>query len=372
MMEKISSFAANITTLVLWNVDTNLSSLVFQRLVRFTLITQDGFEGPRVSDVVGLIRGFPVLEVLNLRRTRYSCEDEAGTDIEPVTLQHLKLAKLGGQPSPPSPNSLPFVEVDLLPHLRFPQTSQRCIRINSDNATFPHDTNYLLSLFHAWNLISGSVDGFGGGARLSYVNLSIQESPSALTGRLEIVGQDDLCVKILNPENIPRSNPQWPMPDWETTDDEYGAGDGEEIQAQLSRLGCYLDPLQWNPSPLAALEILLFSGFGHTSNKRKYLQYLRECFKGLNQIRKFQVEETNLWVVIHLLRPFEDESGGTVLVFPLLEFLSFDRCTPVELPISALLEVMKERAMLGNIVETVLGDDEEIDLSELHDIEEAT
>ena len=372
MMEKISSFAANITTLILWNINTNLSSLMLQRLLRFTLITQNGFEGPRVSDVIGLIRGSPVLEVLNVQRARYSYEDDAGTDIEPVTLQHLRLAKLGGRPSPPSPNSLPYVEVDLLPHLRIPQTGQRCIRINPGNATFPHDTNYFLTLFHAWNLISGSEDGFGGGARFSYVDLSIQESPTTLTGRMEIVGQDGFCIKILSPERIPRSSQPWPMPDWETTNDEPGAANDDEIRTQLSRLGRFLDPLQRSPSPLAALEALLFSGFGRTSNKSDYLQYLRECFKGLEQIRKFQVEETNLWVVIHLLRPFEDESGRTVLLFPLLEFLSFDRCTPVDLPISALLEVMKKRAALGNVVETVLGDDEEVDLSELWDVEETT
>ena len=95
-------------------------------------------------------------------------------------------------------------------------------------------------------------------------------------------------------------------------DEEPGSGDvsDNEIQAQLSRLDCYFGPLRWRPSPLAALETIIFSGFGHTSNKEMYLRYLQECFGGLDEILNLYVKETDMWMIAHLLRPFEDESGG--------------------------------------------------------------
>jgi len=378
MMERISSFAVNITTLSLRNINSNLSSLTFPHLLHFSFTTQGGPEGPRVSDVVDFIRGSPMLEELNVHRVSFSYVDGADTRIEPVALQHLKSAKLGGRPSAPSLESLPslpYIDIDLLPYLHLPQaTGRRIIRLHSVKAAFPPNTNHLLTLVRAWNLISGSGDGFSGGAGISYVNLLIKESPGALTGRLEIVGQDDLCVTISSPENTHTSSQPWPMPNWEatTTDEEPGSGDAgdDETETQLLRLGCYLDPLRWRPSPLAALETLLFSGFGHTSNKGKYLQYLRECFMGLDEIRSLQVEETDLWMIANLLRPFEDESGEMVLLFPKLEFLSFDECTPVEPPLPVFVDVMGERAEFGSVLETILVDDEEIDLFESSDEEE--
>jgi len=369
MMEKISSFASNISALSLWNVDNNLSSLTFPRLLQFSLVTKVGFRGLRVSDMIGFLRGCPTLKVLNLHRARYSHMD-VSTDTERVALRHLKSARLGGRPSLPSTDSLPYIEVDLLPYLCLLKAGECNIYINPINATVPHDTNYLLTLIHAWGIISGSEDGSGGGARFSYVNFSIKEGPSAL----EIVGLDDLRVKFLGPEGIPASSQSVSMPDWEavTMDEVPGAGGagGGEVQTQLSRLDCFLAPLRWNPSPLAALDTLLLSGFGYTSNKGKYLQYLRECFSGLGQIRRLQVKEMNLWMIGHLLRPFEAGSGEVVMVFPLLEFLSFDKCTPAEPPLPALVEVMKRRVALGSVLETLLADGEEVDLSGLSDVQE--
>ena len=65
------------------------------------------------------------------------------------------------------------------------------------------------------------------------------------------------------------------MPDWKTTttDEGPGVGDASEggIQAQLSGLDFYLDPLRRSPSPLAAVKGLIVSGFGYTRNQEKYL-----------------------------------------------------------------------------------------------------
>ena len=373
VMMKMASFAADITILALWNVDTNLSSLKFPRLLYFSLTTEAEYDGPQVSDVIGFLRGSPALEVLDFHLARCSDMDETSVHIEPITLQHLKHAILGGRSPPPPYQPLPYIDVDLLPHIYLPPAGQCSIDINPANGMFPHDTNYLLTLIRAWKFISGSEDGFGGGAGFTHVKFSIEESPSTLAGWLGVVEQGDLRVAVFGPEGGTANGRPSVMPDWEvtTTDGEFGAGEGE-IQAQLSRLGCYLDPLRWSPSPLATLKGLIVSGFGYTRNKGKYLQYLRECFRGLGQIRHFQAEETNLWMVTHLLRPFEDGLGGMVLIFPLLESLSFHNCTFAGLPLPALLEATKERAALGNLLETVSVDDEMVDLSELRDIQGST
>ena len=89
VMEKISYFAANITILTLRNVDIHLSSLTFPRLLQFCLVTQKGYKVPRVPDVIGFLRGSPLLKNLDLRNTRCSYTDEADNYIEPVSLQHL-------------------------------------------------------------------------------------------------------------------------------------------------------------------------------------------------------------------------------------------------------------------------------------------
>ena len=376
MMEKISSFAANIVTLVLSNVDIHLSSLTFPRLRYFALKTEDGFEGVRILEVIDFLRGHAMLEEIEVRRASYSHVDDAGTYIEPVAFRNLKSIKLGGRPSAPSPDSCAYVEVELLPYLRLPPACRRGIYVGLRNVTFPRDTNYLLTLIRAQESISNPGGGFGEGAGFTCAELYIKESPSTLIGLLvlEVARRENLYVDVRGPENIPANGQPWSTPDWEaaTTDGDPGAGEAgdDEIQAQLSRLGCYLDPLRWSPSPLAAIETLLLGGFGYTRDKGKYLQYLRECFKGLARIRNFQVEETNPWMITHLLRPFEDESGGMVLVFPLLEFLSIENFAPVELPLYALLEVVEKRALRGNVLEEVLVNDERVDLSGLPDIQE--
>jgi len=123
---------------------------------------------------------------------------------------------------------------------------------------------------------------------------------------------------------------------------------------------------------LAGIETLFLGGFGYTRDKEKYLQYLRECFMELPQILNFQVEETNPWMVVQLLRPFEDEWGEMVLVFPLLEFLSIDKFVPVVLPLPALLDMVERRAALWNVLEEVLVNDVMVgvDLSGLSGIQE--
>ena len=170
-------------------------------------------------------------------------------------------------------------------------------------------------------------------------------------------------------------NRSWLIPDWETTptDEDPGAGEASEdvFQTQLSRLGCYLDPLRWSPSPSAAVETLLLTGFCYTKDKGRYPQYLWGCFKGLAWTRDFKVEEINPWMIAHLLRPVEDEPGGMVLVFPLLDYLFIGICTPVEVPLPALLEVVKKRAALGNVLEEVWVDDEGVDLSGLSHVQES-
>jgi len=120
------------------------------------------------------------------------------------------------------------------------------------------------------------------------------------------------------------------------------------------------------------MESLVLSGFGYTRNKGKYLHYLRECFMGLNRVHEFQVDETNPGMAVHLLQPFEGDSGGMVLIFPLLRLLTFCNCAPAELPRSWFLEVMKKRAALGNVLEEVWVDDEQVDLSELLAVQQTT
>ena len=371
MMEKISSFAINLATLSLRNVDTNLSSLTFPHLLHFASIMDGRFEGPRVSDVVDFIRGSPALVRLSIHRVSYSRVDDVDTHIEPVTLQHLEFAGLGGRLSQSSLDSVPYIEVDILPYLHLPQVGRRIIHIHPIKTTFPHDTSYFLTLVHAWKFVSGSGDGFTGGAGISHISLSIEESPRALAGRLDAFGQDGVCVTIFSSENTPPSNQSWPTTNWETatTGEEPEAGDDDHgIQAQLSRLGRYLEPLRWRPSPLAALRTLIFGGFGYTRNKEKYLRYLRGCFRELYGIHDLQVEETSMRMIAYLLRPFKDVTGEMVLLSPKLDFLSFDKCIPIELPLPTLIEVLKERAELGSVLETILVDDEEVDISELSDV----
>jgi len=371
MMENISSLGLNITELFFWNVDTHLSSLAFPHLLSFGLTTQDGFGGPRVSDMVGFLRAHPMLEVLRLSQAKYV--DDADTHIKPVTLQHLTCATLGGRPSSPSPDSLPHIEVDLLPYLLLPPLGQCDIWVSLVNTGLPSGTSYLLTLIRAWEIISSPGGGFGGGSGFSQAMVSIQESPGTL------VGQAELCVTgwgslYVSPENMVVDCRSWLTPDWETTttDGDPGAGEAgnDEFQAQISRLGCYLNPLRWSPSPLATVEILTLCGFGYTTNKGKYLQYLRECFKGLDQVREFHVENTNPGMVVHLLQPFEGESGEMVVLFPLLWFLTFYDCTPMELPRPRFLEVAKKRAALGSVLQEVWVEEGCVDLSELSDVQE--
>ena len=368
MIGRISSLGANITDLSLWNVGTHLSSLTFPRLRHFRLVTQDGFEGPRVLDMIHFLKGHPMLEGLKLSDVKYSYADDADTHIEPVALQHLKSAILGGRPSSPSLGSLPHIEVDLLPYLLIPSTTQCDISISSVNGVFPRGTNYLLTLIRAWKIISRPKGGFGGHSGPTYAKFSINESPSGLIGYLEawIVGGAGLSA---GNENMVVDSRSWLTPDWKTTttDEDPGVGEAgnEEFQAQLSRLGHYLDPLRWGPSPLTTVKFLVLCGFGHTRNKRKYLQYLRECFRALNRVRELHLYNTNPGMVVHLLQPFEGKSGGMVLLFPLLQLLAFSNCTPVELPRSQFLEMMKNRAKLGNTLKEARVDSEEVDLSEL-------
>ena len=372
-MERISSFAANISTLVLCNLDTNLSSLTFPRLKYFSLITEAGFKGPRAPDVIGFIRGSPLLEVLNLDQA--SLSHDPGAHITPVTLQYLQSIQLGGRPSFLSlvAGTSPYIEVDLLPHLRLP-AGHYDVCIKPVHATLPRNTNYLLTLIHAWERITGSREGFGGRTGPTYADFSITEGIDTLTGGLEVACQNGRRVEIVGlTKSFPASR-AWVVPDWESMSTDTGGGPGgggagrSGIEAQLRRLGCYLDPLRRDPSPLAALKTLCLSGFGHTRNKGMYFQYLRECFRGMNQIREFQVKETNIWMIAHLLRPFEEGTGGVVLLFPLLTLLSFDGCTFVEPPISGLLETMKKRRAFGSVLKELLVDGEGVDLSELHDM----
>ena len=375
IMEKISSSGVNITELFLWNFDTHLSSLTFPHLLSFGLVTEDGFEGPRVSDMIGFLRGHPTLEELDLYRVNYSDEDEddAGSHIEPIAFRHLKDVQLGGRLSSPSPDSLPHIEANLLSYLSFPPLGQCEVWVRLVNTGFPSGTNYLLTLIRAWEIISSPGGGFGGGSGFSQARLSIDEGPNTLTGQVEfwITGWGSLCV---GPETLVVDSRSWVTPDWETTTDEDpGAGEAgnDEFQAQLSRLGCYLDPLRWSPSPLATVGFLRLCGFGYTTNKEKYLQYLRECFVGLNRVRDFHVEKTNSGMVVHLLQPFKGESGEMVVLFPLLWGLAFYGCTPMEPHRPGFLEVMKERAARGNVLE-VWVDDKKVDLPELSEVQETT
>jgi len=376
VMEKISSFAANTVTLVLSNVDIHLSSLTFPRLQYFALNTEDGFKGSRISDVIDFLRAHPILKEIELHRASYSSADDASTHIEPVAFQNLESIAFGGRPSAPSPDSRTYLEVELLPYLHLPPTCRRGIWIDLGKGTLPRDTNYLLTLIRAHESVSSPGGGFGEGTGFTCVEINIEESPSTLIGRLvsEIARRDNLYVEVHGPEDITVDRQSWSIPDWETVTTDGGPGVGKAgedgIQAQLSRLDCFLDPLRWSPSPLAAIETLLLAGFGYTRDKEKYLRYLRECFRGLARVRNFQVEETNPRMVTHLLRPFEDESGGIVLVFPLLELLSIEKFMPVELPLPALLEVVKRRAALGNVLEEVLVDDVKVDPSGLLGVQE--
>jgi len=371
-MKKVSSLAANITNLSLYNVNTHLSSLTFPRLLYFALTTGDGFKGPCISDMIGFLRGHPMLKDLDLNRTNYSDADSTGTHIEPVALRYLKSTILGGTSSSNSPDSLPYIKVDLLPYLLLPPTGRCEIRISPKNVRFPYNTNHLLTLIRAWEIISSPGGGFGGGSGFTQANLSIEESPSTLTGQVElrVPGWGGLCV---SPGDMAGDSRSWLTPDWETTTTDGDPGGGEagddEFQAQLSRLGCYLDPLRWSPSPLATLRVLTLCGFGYTTNKGKYLQYLRECFAGLNRVRKFRVDKTNPGMVVQLLQPFE---GGSMVLLPLLRLLTFSNCTPAELHRSRFLEVMKQRAALGNILKAARVDGVKVDLSELSDIQERT
>ena len=360
MMEKISSFAANITALSLWDVDTYLSSLAFPRLLSFSLAMQDRLKGLRNSDVVGFLRNSPMLKWFRLHPACYLHADDADTHIEPVALRHLKYAKFGGRPSPLSPDSLQYIEVDILPYLRLPQTRECVICIRPVDVTLPPGTNYLLTLIRAWELISSPGGSFGEGAMLDYAFLSIPENPSMLSCRsgLKIGTDGGLQVRVDDPEFMAKSGWSMPARDWEMADEAPGVGYAGDIQAQLSQLGRYLDPLRWSPSPLAALRILVLNGFSYTKNKGKYLEYLRECFRGCGEIHTLGVVETNLWMIAHLLRPFEDESSGMVLLFPRLETLVICGCGPVGLPLPVLLEVVKKRSALGSVLRTIWVDEE--------------
>jgi len=320
--------------------------------------------------MIGFLRGHPTIEELELSHVKYSDANDAATHIEPATLQHLKSAMLEGRPSS---QSLPRIEVNLLPYLLLPSTGQCVIWICLEDA-FQRGTNCLLTLIHAWEIVSGPGGGFGAGSGFTQVKLFIEEHPSTLTGQLElsVAGWGSLCVA---PENTVLDSWSWLTPDWNTitTDEDPGAdvaGD-DEFQAQLSRLGCYLDPFRWSPSPLATVEDLILSGFGYTTNKGKYLQYLRECFRGLNQVRELHVEKTNPGMVVHLLQPFEGESGEMVL-FPLLWCLAFYNCTSMELPRTRVIEVMEKRAAFGSVLEEVWVDGELVDLPEVSDIQDRT
>ena len=373
MMEGISSLGVNTTDLILWNVDAHMPSLTFPRLRYFALTTDRGFEGPRVSDMIGFLRGHPMLEELEINRVNYSDGDDAGTHIEPVVLQDLTYARLGGRRSSQSPDSLPYIKVDLLPYLRLPSIGQFGIGIGPWNVTFPRGTNYLLTLIRAWEITSAPGGSLSGGSGFTHFEISLEESPSTLIGSLELwtVGCGSLWV---SPDDMVADSRSWSIPNWETTtadeSPEAGEADDDEFQAQVSRLGSYLEPLRWSPSPLAVVETLLLYGFGYTRHKGKYLEYLRECFMGLNRVREFKVSNTNPGMVVHLLQPFESESGRMVLLFPLLGLLTFSNCTPVELPRSQFIEVMKKRAGLGNTLEEAWVDDGVIDLSELSGVPE--
>jgi len=247
LMEKVSSLGANATELLLQNIDTHMSSLSFPRLRHFSLDIGRGFKEPGVSDMIGFLRGHPMLEKFWLNHANCSHPDGADAHIESVPLQHLKSAELGGRPSSRSPDCLPYIEVDLLPYLRLPLTGQCSIGINPANVAFPSDTNYLLTLIRALEIISGPGGCLGVGSRFTHADITIEESTSALTGRWALWTPEKGNLWV-DPEGVVVDGQSWLIPDWETTTVDEGSGAGEagddEIQAQLSRLGCYLDPLR--------------------------------------------------------------------------------------------------------------------------------
>jgi len=247
VMEKISTFAANTVTLVLSNINIHLSSLTFPRLQYFALNTEDGFKGSRISDVIDFLRGHPTLKEIELHRASYSHADDAGTHIGPVAFQNLESITFGGRPSAPSPDSCTYFEVELLPYLHLPPTCLRGIWIDPGKVTLPRDTNYLLTLIRAHESVSSPGGGFGEGAGFTCAEFHIEESPNTLIGRLvlEIDGRDNLHLEVRGPENITANGQPWSIPDWETTTTNRDPGEvgDDKIQAQLSRLGCYLDPL---------------------------------------------------------------------------------------------------------------------------------
>jgi len=190
-----------------------MSSLKFPHLLSFGLVTEDRFKGPCTSDMISFLRGHPTLEVLRLNQAEYSYADDADTHIEPVTLQHLTFTRLGGTPTPPSPDSHPHIEVDLLPYLFFPPLGQCNIWISLVNVVFPSGTSYLLTLIRAWEIISSPGGSFGAGSGFTQAKFSTEESPSTLTGQVELWIAKWGSLSI-GPKNMVIGSWSWLTPDW--------------------------------------------------------------------------------------------------------------------------------------------------------------
>ena len=270
-MGTISRFAPNLTVLKLHDITTNLSSLGFPALVKFTFrTTVPDIQTPDAADLIEFLRHSPLLEDLDL-----DLPESFKVDTSPGTamLTQLKSVVFNGSSTPKN-----SISVKILPYLILPKQS-----ITVDMQTRARAFSLEISVLQLGNAVL-SEQPITGAA------IHIKDAPTGFFGHISICGERGNWiglnhVRVLNVAGNP-----------------------------LSRLRNWFDPV--GLTPLRGIQTLTLGLLDFPSDKYQCIEVLRAFLRELDQVRVLIIYNVNVSLVRRVLHP----SDGTVLL-PLLEVI---------------------------------------------------
>ena len=284
-MGTISRFAPNLTVLKLHDITTNLSSLGFPALVKFTFrTTAPDIQTPDAADLIGFLRHCPLLEDLDLYLPEsFKVDTSPGT----ATLARLKYAVFNGSPTPNN-----SISVNILPYLMLPKQSIT-VDVQTKARAFSPGTSPLLSVLQLRNAILSQQSITG-------AVIHIKDAPTGFFGHASVCGEHNNWiglnhVRVLNIGGSP-----------------------------FSRLGNWLDPVSL--APLSGIQTLTLGLLDFPSEEEQYIEVLRAFLRGLDRVRVLNTYMVDVSLLARVLKL----SDGAVLL-PLLEVIKFHTYGPPEL-----------------------------------------
>ena len=284
-MGTISRFAPNLTVLKLHDITTNLSSLAFPALVKFTFrTTAPDIQTPDAADIVEFLKHSPLLENLDLYLPEsFKVDTSPGT----ATLARLKSAVFNGSSTPSN-----SISVNILPYLILPKQSIT-VDVQTKARVFSPETSPLLSVLQLGDAVL-SQQSITGAA------IHIKDAPTGFFGHASVCGERNNWiglnhVRVLNIGGSP-----------------------------FSRLGNWLDPASL--TPLSGIQTLTLGFLEFPSEEEQRIELLRAFLRGLDQVRVLNTYMVDVSLLASVLKP----SNGAVPL-PSLEVIKFHPYGPPEL-----------------------------------------